>query len=597
MSFFKLTHPPYKTDQEFNRRNPVIETSYGHIPGIVCPVCGVWLSSDRLRVSWSARVEKVARTNYQAPDEWSRSRTTWARLLRVEPEVVTPGATLGPPSGRCTAAIEEEVVHPFPGLVWITRRVRNVFTRAKLTGLSFAKVQLQPKRWQRDVWELVVRGRAWRKGSTAKTLRACNVCGRMKFPSPTKLDVDVRRWDRSDFFHVDHNPNIVLVTERVASVIEEHGFTNLVPWRPGSRNDGRAAPHHRILASAAHNDDTIIVSGRRHRFRLRRRAPAAILARSMHAETNIVARLLAEMPVVLAPMELITDAAFRRVCRSVGASMCVTEFVGAEQMIADSRLARQRAALADDDRPTAIQIYGSDADLLLEAARVAEHAQPAFIDLNCGCWIPKIAGRGAGAGWLRDPAAMVEMARRVSAAVSLPVTVKTRIGWGPESHMPIVDLARRLEDAGVHAITIHCRTAAMGHHGPADWTWAARAREVVSIPVIVNGDVRTADDAVRALAQTGCAGVMIGRATVDHPWIFREARAKLAGTPLAPPTDDERRALYRAVIDSAVALRGERAGIAAAKRHIGVLGPLLPALKTRVLRACSIDEAADALAA
>lgn len=170
MSFFKLTHPPYKTDQEFNRRNPVIETSYGHIPGIVCPVCGVWLSSDRLRVSWSARVEKVARTNYQAPDEWSRSRTTWARLLRVEPEVVTPGATLGPPSGRCTAAIEEEVVHPFPGLVWITRRVRNVFTRAKLTGLSFAKVQLQPKRWQRDVWS------SWSeegRGGRARPQRRC----------------------------------------------------------------------------------------------------------------------------------------------------------------------------------------------------------------------------------------------------------------------------------------------------------------------------------------------------------------------------------------------------------------------------------------
>jgi nifR3 family TIM-barrel protein len=313
--------------------------------------------------------------------------------------------------------------------------------------------------------------------------------------------------------------------------------------------------------------------------------------------TSRVARLLAELRVVLAPMELITDAAFRRVCRSVGASLCVTEFIGAEQIIADSRLARRRATLATDDGPTAIQIYGADADLLLQAARMAERAEPAFIDLNCGCWIPKIAERGAGAGWLRDPAAMVEMSRRVCAAVSLPVTVKTRIGWGPESHMPIVDLARRLEDAGVQAITIHCRTALMGHQGPAEWTWATRAQEVVSIPVIVNGDVRTADDAVRALAETGCAGVMIGRAAITHPWIFREARAKLAGVALAPPTDDERRALYRALVDGAVALRGERAGVAAAKRHVGVLGPLLPALKTRVLRARSIDESVDALAA
>src|SRR6185503_12190421 len=145
----------------------------------------------------------------------------------------------------------------------------------------------------------------------------------------------------------------------------------------------------------------------------------------------------------------------------------------------------------------------------VEAAVVAEAARPAYVDVNCGCWVPQIAGRGAGAGWLREPDAMVAMARRVVEAVALPVTVKTRIGWGPESHMPIVELARRLEDAGVSALTIHCRTAEMGHSGAADWRWAARAREVVSIPVLVNGDVKTAEDARRALEETGCAGVMI----------------------------------------------------------------------------------------
>jgi len=294
-------------------------------------------------------------------------------------------------------------------------------------------------------------------------------------------------------------------------------------------------------------------------------------------------------------MEDITDAAFRRICRELGASLCMTEFIGAEQLVADSVLARRRAALPAGDHPTAIQIYGADPDLLMAAARIAETAQPAFIDLNCGCWIPKIARRGAGAGWLRNPTAMVEMARRVVQAVSLPVTVKTRIGWGPESEMPIADLAPRLEDAGIAALTIHCRTAAMGHRGPADWSWARKARERVTIPVIVNGDITTADDVVRALDETGCAGVMIGRAAIDRPWIFREANARLAGLPVVPPTDDERRAMFRKLTEASIAKRGERGGVAAAKRHVAVLGPLLAELKPRLLRAQGLAESLAAL--
>lgn len=311
---------------------------------------------------------------------------------------------------------------------------------------------------------------------------------------------------------------------------------------------------------------------------------------------NRVAALLEAAPVVLAPMEDVTDAVFRRVCRTLGASLCVTEFIGAEQIIAASPLARRRTGLVDGDRPTAIQIYGADPDLLLAAARIAEAAKPAFIDLNCGCWVPAVAGKGAGAGWLRDPQAMVEMARRITAAVSLPVTVKTRIGWGPESHMPIVDLARRLEDVGIDALTIHCRTAAMGHRGAADWSWAARAREVVSIPVIVNGDIRTAEDVVHALAETGCAGVMVGRAAIEHPWIFREAHARLTGITLPPPTDAERRDVYRSLLEANVAVRGERAGVAASKRHVGVLGPLVPGLRPRLIRAQRLCDALEFLA-
>lgn len=310
--------------------------------------------------------------------------------------------------------------------------------------------------------------------------------------------------------------------------------------------------------------------------------------------TNPVVELLGAFPVVLAPMEGVTNAYYRRLCRSFGASLCVTEFVAAEQLISDSKLARRRARLDPDERPTAIQIYGADPALLLAAARIAEAAGPAFVDVNCGCWIPKIARRGAGAGWLRDPMAMVAMAKEIAAALSLPVTVKTRIGWGPESHMPIIDLARRLEDVGVAALTIHCRTAAMGHNGPADWSWATRAQAVVSIPVIVNGDIWTADDAMRALDETRCAAVMIGRGAISHPWIFRELRARLAGDPVSPPTDTERRELYRTVLEANVASIGEPDGVAATKRYIGFLGELPGRLA--VLRSTTLPDALRALA-
>ncbi len=280
--------------------------------------------------------------------------------------------------------------------------------------------------------------------------------------------------------------------------------------------------------------------------------------------------LYSRRPAILAPLEDVSDAVFRRLCRTRGgADICVTEFVNVEGLLRGCRNARRKIKLDDDETRTAIQIYGSDATRLAEAARVAEQANPLFLDINCGCWVPKIAGRGAGAGWLRDPEAMVAMAKMVVESVSLPVTVKTRIGYGPESHMPIVDLARRLEDVGVAAITIHCRTAQMGHSGAADWTWAAKAREVVTIPVIVNGDVKSGPDAERALTTTGGAGVMVGRRAIEHPWVFREIRAKLDhGIDLAPPTPEERIALCLEHLAANCAARGERFGCHVTRRHL-----------------------------
>src|SRR5271165_3072503 len=287
------------------------------------------------------------------------------------------------------------------------------------------------------------------------------------------------------------------------------------------------------------------------------------------AARDRIRALYSQKPVVLAPMEDVTDVVFRRICRAQGATVAMTEFVNVEGLLRGCRNARRKIQLADDDDLTAIQIYGADPVRLAEAARFAESARPLFIDVNCGCWVPKIAGRGAGAGWLRDPQAMVAMTRMVVESVPVPVTVKTRIGLGPESHMPIVDLARRLEDAGVSAITIHCRTAQMGHSGAADWSWASRARQAVSIPVLVNGDIRSAADAKRAIAETGCAGVMVGRRAIEHPWIFREARALLErGIEVSPPTADERIQLCREHLIANVARRGEPFGVHCTRRHL-----------------------------
>ena len=274
-------------------------------------------------------------------------------------------------------------------------------------------------------------------------------------------------------------------------------------------------------------------------------------------------------PAILAPMEDVTDALYRRLCRDFGAHLCVTEFVNVEGLLRGCKKAKRKITIEPHDHPTAIQIYGSNPERLAEAAEFAESAEPAFIDINCGCWVPKIARRGAGAGWLRDPEAMVAMAKMVVERVSLRVTVKTRVGLGGVDEMPIVDLARRLEDVGVRVLTIHCRTAKMGHNGEADWSWAKKAQAVTNMPVIVNGDVKCALSAKRAIETTGCAGVMVGRRAIEHPWVFQEIRAYLdRGELIDPPSIADRMDVARRLLRENVELRGEPRGVFATRRHL-----------------------------
>jgi tRNA-dihydrouridine synthase B len=295
-------------------------------------------------------------------------------------------------------------------------------------------------------------------------------------------------------------------------------------------------------------------------------------------------------PVILAPMEELSCAIFRRICRARGADICVTEFALADALLEHDATALRKIALTPDDTRTAIQIYGANPAALAQAAQIAAAQEPAFIDINCGCWVPKVARGGAGAGWLRDPKAMVAMAELVVRSVSLPVTVKTRIGWGDEAELPILSLAQQLEQVGVRAITLHCRTARMGHTGSADWSWARKVREVVSIPVIVNGDVRTANDCQRALESTGCAGVMIGRRALEHPFVFREARARLDHAPKpAAPSLAERVLLCREHLLLLQAAHGPVRGLRAMgqwfPRYLGRLPESVAWL--RELRSCS----------
>ena len=229
-----------------------------------------------------------------------------------------------------------------------------------------------------------------------------------------------------------------------------------------------------------------------------------------------------EKPLFLAPMEDVTDIGFRRICRQQGAAMVYSEFVAAEALVRSVKSTLDKLTVCDEERPVGIQIYGRDADAVVEAARIVEsEAHPDVIDLNFGCPVKKVAGKGAGAGMLRNIPLMLDITRRVVAAVRTPVTVKTRLGWDAEN-IVITTLAEQLQDCGIHALTIHGRTRSQMYTGTADWTLIGEVKNNprISIPIIGNGDITSLDEADEAFRRYGVDAVMVGRATFGCPWFF-----------------------------------------------------------------------------
>lgn len=279
---------------------------------------------------------------------------------------------------------------------------------------------------------------------------------------------------------------------------------------------------------------------------------------------------LGERPVLLAPMEDVTDPAFRLMCKRFGADMVYTEFVSADALIRSVSKTEQKLNISDEERPVAIQIYGRDTATMVEAAKIVEQARPDILDLNFGCPVKRVAGKGAGAGMLQNIPLMLEITRSVVDAVKIPVTVKTRLGWDAD-HKIIVSLAEQLQDCGISALTIHGRTRAQMYTGEADWTLIGEVKKNprMHIPIIGNGDVTTPQRARECFEQYGVDAIMIGRASFGRPWIFKEVKHYLErGEELPALTPQWCMDVLRQEVEDSVNLLDERRGILHVRRHL-----------------------------
>lgn len=312
---------------------------------------------------------------------------------------------------------------------------------------------------------------------------------------------------------------------------------------------------------------------------------------------------LGKYPLFLAPMEDVTDIGFRLLCKRFGVSMVYTEFVSAEALVRSIKSTVSKLTICEEERPVGIQIYGRDVASMVEAAQIVAQSKPDVIDLNFGCPVKKVAGKGAGAGMLQNIPLMLEITREVVKAVHIPVTVKTRLGWDA-NHLIITELAEQLQDCGIQALTIHGRTRSQMYTGKADWTLIGEVKKNprIHIPIIGNGDITSAEEAKHAFETYGVDGVMVGRASFGCPWIFKEMRNYLDGKPHDESFDlNKKLDILLEQLHINVDRIDEYRGILHTRRHLAA-SPIFKGIpdfrQTRIamLRATTVKELEDILA-
>lgn len=274
-----------------------------------------------------------------------------------------------------------------------------------------------------------------------------------------------------------------------------------------------------------------------------------------------------ERGVVLAPMEGITDLPFRIICREMGADIVYSEFIASEALIRDAKKSFMKMDMVDEERPVAVQIFGSRIDAMVDAAKIVEQSGADILDLNFGCWVRKVVNHDSGAAFTKNPEKMAELTKAVVDAVSIPVTAKTRLGWS-QSSINIFETAKRMEQTGIRALAVHCRTREQAMQGSADWSYVAKLKEQVSLPIILNGDVRTAKEAKKAFDETSCDAVMIGRAAVGNPFLFKQVKQYLSdGIENPEVTVDERVNLCLRHLQLSIKYKGFPKGLYEFRKH------------------------------